>query len=85
MDDIERAQERQLFDTKLALRAHETHPGTGVSQARPKLIDTETGEKLCWQCNEPIEPGRLAHNPDARLCGTCQTQIEDRHKRLRFR
>jgi RNA polymerase-binding transcription factor DksA len=73
VDDVERAQLRQLVDTDLALREHQ-----GRDSAGPQLIDAQTGAVICWQCNEPIPAERLAVQPEARLCVDCQTEQEQR-------
>jgi RNA polymerase-binding transcription factor DksA len=76
MDDIERAQERQLVDNEVALLEHEARTTAG-----PQLIDADTGAVLCWQCNEPIPPARLAAQPYAGYCIECQADLEARQKR----
>jgi RNA polymerase-binding transcription factor DksA len=78
MDDIDRAQERQLVETTRALKAR-----VGRSQPSPQLICADSGAVLCWECNEPIPAERLAREPKAGFCVVCQSAIEQRRKNRR--
>jgi len=81
MNDMDRAQARDALDTDLALKAHQAKARLSVVPL-PKLVDAETGEELCVNCTESLEPERLARNPDIRLCLPCQAML-DKHRARR--
>lgn len=70
MDECDIAAELQQLDREGALRAalREAHRREQVL-----LID---GERCCLTCREPIEPERLAANPWAVRCVSCQRKHE---------
>ncbi len=71
MDDADRAQclEELQRETALAARA----------MATPEKARTQDGARVCLDCDEKIEPPRLAANPQATRC----TQCQQRHERKR--
>jgi RNA polymerase-binding transcription factor DksA len=80
MDDMDRAQARELFDTAQAVKAQ-----TGrAAPVRPQLICAESGAVLCRDCNEPIPLARLEREPQASLCVPCLTKIETGRKARRL-
>lgn len=46
----------------------------------PQLTDAQTGAVLCWECEKPIPPERLATQPLAAFCVGCLEAIERRRK-----
>lgn len=52
------------------------------AQALPvaQLTDAESGAVLCWECEKPILPERLAALPTAAFCVPCLQAIEHRRK-----
>jgi RNA polymerase-binding transcription factor DksA len=79
MDDLDRAQARELFDTAQAVKAQVER----AAPIRPQLICAESGAVLCWDSNEPIPLARLEQEPHASLCVPCLTQIEAGRKARR--
>jgi RNA polymerase-binding transcription factor DksA len=79
MDDIDRAQERQLVETERALQSRAATPQATHTQ----LICAESGQVLCWQCLEPIPAERLLREPKAGFCVPCQTATETCRKNRR--
>jgi RNA polymerase-binding transcription factor DksA len=88
MDDIDAAQEYAELYRQDALARHFAgkrdtgHDATrgqepqdrGTSSA-PMSSDPTT-DRLCRNCREPIDPARLAANPQAVRCLDCQTETE---------
>jgi phage/conjugal plasmid C-4 type zinc finger TraR family protein len=72
MDECDVAAELQQMDRegglRVALRA-------AHHREQPLVID---GERCCLDCEEPIEPERLAANPGAVRCVGCQHKHERR-------
>ena len=72
MDECDMAAELQQQDREGALRValRAAH-----SREAPLVI---AGERCCLDCEEPIEPERLAANPGAARCVFCQRKHERR-------
>lgn len=81
MDDVDRAQARQLLDNDLALKERALYPPSTV----PRLFAEDGETVLCWGCEKPIPPARLEKEPGAGMCVTCLTEVEQRRKARRER
>ena len=57
---------------------HTSHQLGIVRRALAKFADDSYG--LCEQCGEAIGYSRLNARPEARLCITCQTRLEQRRR-----
>jgi RNA polymerase-binding transcription factor DksA len=79
MDDMERAQERALFDTGLAVQRQVGRLRTGG----PRLIDRVSGAVLCRACEEPIPVDRLKAQPGCDQCAPCARLEEQQQMALR--
>lgn len=72
-DLYDQAQERDMANTAAAQRAHAERQTPEPQQQRV------AGHVLCIDCDEPVEPRRLAAKPNAARCIDCQTLWERRH------
>lgn len=74
MDDADRAQMVTDHQVELQLAAvRRANAAAGRDGARPTL-------RVCEDCDDPIEPARLAARPDTRRCIHCQEAAERRAK-----
>lgn len=66
----------QFTSDSLARRA------AAAAAARPHqaLVNSETGERVCLDCYEPIPVKRLTANPNAVRCTECQGDHERRNR-----
>jgi RNA polymerase-binding transcription factor DksA len=74
-DEADMSQPRIDFELDLAIKNHRHH-----IHELPQMIDVQTGEVLCWECNAVIPAERLAVVPTATYCVGCLQVIERRHK-----
>lgn len=75
LDEADQAARLQLLEVErglLELR-RESRPG-------PQLFDADGKTVLCWECEAPIEPERLAIQPGAGFCVPCLEAIERRRR-----
>lgn len=85
MDDIDQAQQNDEFFRQAALRTH--FAGNGITPSerpKPGPCSTETapgrGRRICRDCGDEIEPGRLEALPYAVRCVECQKKHERRDR-----
>lgn len=77
MDDADRAQIVTDHQVELQLAAvRRANAAAGVEADRPAL-------RVCRDCDDPIEPARLAARPAAVLCVHCQGAAERRAQTYR--
>lgn len=70
MDEFDRAQELEQRQRDQA-----------ISRARHRKRETprmHDGVRVCIDCDDPVEPARIALLPDAARCISCQTDHERR-------
>jgi RNA polymerase-binding transcription factor DksA len=73
MDIADQAQQLEEIARDAALAAHAPLPAE-----MPRIVD---GDRLCLDCNEVIDPLRLAANGDAVRCVDCQKDHDLRNPR----
>ncbi|UTW12948.1 TraR/DksA C4-type zinc finger protein [Marinobacterium rhizophilum] len=74
-DLYDSAQEREQQNTQAAHQAH-------TARLRPEPPQTVVdGRVLCIDCDEPVQPARLAAKPNAARCFHCQGITERKHGR----
>ncbi|MFT5643425.1 MAG: DnaK suppressor protein [Janthinobacterium sp.] len=74
------ASSRTLNEVAAEFNEHKAEQLHLVTHALAKFGDGSYGR--CESCSEPIGLSRLYARPEARLCITCQTSIEDQEKRI---
>lgn len=73
MDDIDLAQANDEQFRRQALMAH-------FRRCEEEVDSMLDDFRVCRDCGEEIEPGRLEAKPDARRCIDCQSRKERRER-----
>lgn len=77
-DAIDQAQVTEERDRALALAAHAARAARIAESMRP--FDPAAA-RLCFECDQAIEPGRLKALPLTGRCASCAQEFEERQRR----